>query len=195
MKQYNAIDALLDYSDTSRDFSREVSCFALPEKGIISVTTNNSAGGVEFDWFSIKDKIWKANGIEPEVAYMLHTHPPGYNRMSGIDKNMVHGWCLALGIPIWFLVITEEEIAYYICSINSEKKVDRDLVDISKHEDAYMELRVIAELMYGLSKAKTMNNDIMGSVFNQVQTSTISWNSIHEWNTTREWNQLTYMES
>lgn len=198
MKQYNVIDAMMDYADTSLRFSREVSCFAIPGEGIISTTTNDSQGGVEFDWFTIKDRIWKlkSQGIDPREAYMLHTHPMGYNRMSGIDRNMVHGWCTALGIPIWFLVLTEEEIAFYICSLNKEtKKVERDLVDLSKHEDVCIDLRIIAEVMYGLSKSPTLNDKDLIRVFDTVKESTLMFSLIHDWNTKREWNQITYMES
>ena len=137
MKQYNVIDAMLAYADASLGFSREVSCFATPTHGIISTTSNNSAGSVEFDFFAIKDKIWelKDKGEWPEVLYMLHTHPMGLNRMSGVGiDNMVQGWCMAFGIPIWFLVLTEDQIATYICSINKDtKKVERDLIDLSSN--------------------------------------------------------------
>jgi len=189
---------MLAYADDSLGFSRELSCFAVPSYGIISTTSNNSAGSVEFDWFTIKDKIWelKAKGESPEVAYMLHTHPMGFNRMSGTDHNMVQGWCLALGIPIWFLVITEEQIATYICSINKEtKKVERDLVDLSNHEDACIDLRMMAEIMYGVSKSQVFDNEILNRVFDEVKASGLGFNYIHEWNTTREWNQITYTES
>ena len=197
MKQYSVIDAMFAYADTSLGFSREVSCFAIPSHGIISATSNNSAGSVEFDWFTIKDKIWelKAKNESPEVAYMLHTHPMGFNRMSGTDHNMVQGWCIALGIPIWFLVITEEEIATYICSINQDtKKVERDLVDLSSHEDACIDLSLMAEIMYGLSKFHGFTDEMLNRVFEEVKNSSLGFDYIHEWNTTRQWNQITYME-
>lgn len=197
MKQYNVIDALLDYSDASLGYSREVSCFAVPNHGIISTTSNDSAGSVEFDWFTIKDKIWelKKNGNDPEVVYMLHTHPPGLNRMSSTDRNMVYGWAMALGIPIWFLVVTEDEIATYLCSLNQEtKQVERDLLDLSSHEDACIDLRMMSEIMYGLSKAKNFSNEILNKIFEDVKSSALGFNYIHEWNTTRQWNQITYME-
>jgi hypothetical protein len=198
MKKYNVIDAMIAYADTSLDFSREVSCFSIPSYGIVSATSNNSAGSVEFDWFTVKDQIWKlkAEGNDPKEVYMLHTHPMGYNRMSSIDRNMVHGWCLALGIPIWFLVITEEEIATYLCSLDQEtKKVERDLIDLSKHEDACIDLRVMCEIMYGLSKSHAFNDAMLQDVFNQVKESKLDFEYISEWNKTRQWNQITYMES
>lgn len=202
MKQYNVIDALLSYADTSLDFSREVSCFALPSCGIISVTSNDSMGSVEFDWFTIKNKIWKLknDGNAPEIAYMLHTHPPSFNRMSSIDRNMVYGWCMALGIPIWFLVLTENEIATYLCSLNQEtKKVERDLVDLSCHEDVCIDLRMITEIMYGLSKAPHRSNfgsfnEIFNRIFEEINSSRLGFNYIHEWNVARSWNQIAYME-
>ena len=195
MKKYDVIDAMLDYNDTSLGFSREVSCFAVPDCGIISATSNNSKSGVEFDWFTIKDKIWelKRNGETPEVAYMLHTHPMGLNRMSTIDFNMVHGWCIALGIPIWFLVLTEEEIASYICSLDQEtKEVKRDFVDLSMYEDACIDLKIVAEVMYGLSKSGTFDQEAFDRTFESIKASELSFEYIHEWNATKEWNQITY---
>lgn len=200
--KYNAIDSQLDYLDTSLSFEREVSCFALPEVGVISTTTNHSSGGVEFDWFTIKDKIWslKSNSLEngyvPNIAYMIHTHPMGFNRMSSIDRNMVYGWCMALGMQIWFLVVTEEELATYICMLNKEtKKVERDLVDLSNHADLSVDLRVLVSAMYGMSKSKSLSNEDLQNVFKEIENSTLNWESIHDWNIARPWNQVTYMES
>lgn len=197
MKQYNVIDAMIDYADTSLGFSREVSCFAVPSYGIISTTSNDSYGSVEFDWFTIKDKIWELKKdpiLSPDVAYMLHTHPMGCNRMSSTDRNMVYGWCIALGIPIWFLVLTEEEIVSYICSLNQDtKKVERDLVDVSYHEDVCIDLRVITEVMYGLSKSKLFTQEILSRIFDKdVKESCLGFDYIHEWNSSREWNQVVY---
>lgn len=200
MKQYNVIDALLNYEDGSLDFSREVSCFALPYLGIISSTSNNSAGSVEFDWFTIKDKIWEVKKRENgdsliNVAYMLHTHPPLLNRMSSIDRNMVHGWCTALGIPIWFLVITQDEVVTYICALNQDtKKVERDLVDLSLHEDVCSDLKLISKVMYGLSKSGEFNSEIFDRVMNSVKDSGLSFDKIHEWDMFRPWNQIVYTE-
>jgi len=197
MKQYNIIDAMIDYDDTSLVFSREVSCFAILDEDVISATTNNSSSGVEFDWFSIKDKIWdlKSKNMEPSVAYMLHTHPMGYNRMSTIDMNMVYGWCMALGVPIWFLVLTEEEVAFYICSLNQEtKKIERDLVNLSKHEDLCCDLRTITNIIYGLSKTHNLTSEELKRVFATIKESSLSFDIIHEWNLNRKWNQIAYME-
>ena len=195
MKKYNVLDAMLDYDDTSLLFNREVSCFAVPSHGIISTTTNNSASGVEFDWFFIKDKIWelKAKGEAPTEAYMLHTHPMGHNRMSTTDMNMVYGWCIALGIPIWFLVLTEEEVATYICKLDREtKKVERDLVDLSVYENLCPDLELISVIMYGLSKTRNTSQEAFNRVFKSVKESGLGFDYIHEWNATREWNQITY---
>lgn len=196
---YNALDAMVDYADASLGFSREVSCFALPLANkalneVISITSNDSAGSVEFDWFTIKDAVWNLRKTnEVKAAYMLHTHPMGFNRMSTIDRNMVHGWCIALGIPIWFLVVTEEEIATYLCSLNQEtKKVEKDLLDLSKHEDACIDLRIVSELMYGLSKCPTSNftYNSLNKVLDTINESGIRFEYIHSWNETRKWNQI-----
>lgn len=194
---YNAIDAQLDYLDSNRQFRREVSCFALPEYGIISATTNHSAGSVEFDWFAIKDHIWSLKE-RPNIAYMLHTHPMGMNRMSSTDRNMVQGWCLALWIPIWFLVVTEEEIAYYLCSVNKDKKVDIDLLDLSVYntKETSVELEVVARTMYGISKAQNdLSKESFDGIFSMLKEADLSWNGLHEWNEHRKWNQVSYNES
>ena len=193
LTKYNAIDSQLDYLDTSLRFSREVSCFVLPEQGIISTTTNHSSGSVDFDWFTIHDKIWalKTENKAPECVYMLHTHPMGYNQMSSTDRNMVYGWVAALWIPIWFLIVTEEEVATYICAPTIEKKIERDLLDLSKHEDLCVELQALAHTMYGLSKAVNLSDEELNGVFNQVQEADLSWANLHEWNRTRAWNQVT----
>lgn len=194
---YNAIDAQLDYLDANRNFEREVSCFALPESGIVSATTNQSAGSVELDWFTIKDYIW-ALKERPKVAYMLHTHPMGYNKMSPTDRNMIQGWCLALWIPIWFLVITEEEIAYYLCSVNKDKKVDIDLVDLSVYntKEISVELEIVARTMYGISKSeRDLTKEEFDGVFAMLKEANLSWKGLHEWNETRKWNQISYQES
>ena len=191
--KYNAIDAQLDYLDSNRNFQREVSCFALPETGIISATTNDSSGYVDFDWFTIKDYIW-ALKERPKVAYMLHTHPMGMNRMSSIDRNMVQGWCMALWIPIWFLVITEEEITYYLCSMK-DKKVDIDLLDLSVYntKEVSVELEIMARTMYGISKSeKNLTKEEFDGIFAMLKEADLNWAGLHEWNETRKWNQVVY---
>ena len=191
---YNSIDAQLDYLDTSLDFHREISCFAFPNVGIVSHTTNGSTGEVEFDWFSIKDRFFdlKNKNQTPQAAYMLHTHPMGYNRMSSTDRNMVYGWCLALWIPIYFMVLTEEEAVTYICSVNEKKKVERDLLDVSRHDDLCVELEVLVKTLYGLSKSK--DEDFTQTGFDKVMTdlkeANMDWMALHDWNTTRKWNQV-----
>lgn len=97
-------------------FQREVAAFWTQETGVIGITTSNSAGHVEFDWFKIWPTI-KACVPRPKLAVMLHTHPPGVTAMSATDRNMVYGWCLALGIPVRFIVICEELCHDYLCHL------------------------------------------------------------------------------
>ena len=158
----NLVDIQLKYMDFSLPFNREVSCFIVPKSGIVSATTNNSSGSVKFDWFTIKEAIWelKEKNQCPEMVYMLHTHPKGFNRMSSIDKNMVYGWCMALAIPITFIVITEEEITTYFCKLNREtKRVEQEIVEPWNGCDDCPELQVIAALMYGISKIDDSFNE------------------------------------
>ena len=103
---YNAINALIDFSkNISNDdlFKREVSCFATSEDGVISITSNNSSGAVEFDFFTIWE-YFKNN--KPKNICMIHSHPDGMDFMSSMDENMVHGWVLALGVEILFMITT-----------------------------------------------------------------------------------------
>lgn len=191
---YNAIDALIDYEDASLHFAREVSCFATIEHGIISSTTSNSSGSVEFDFFSIWETL-KKSAVRGRVAYMIHSHPPKFNRMSTIDYNMVYGWCMAIGIPIWFLVITPDEVTSYLCGLNRETKtVDNTLVDISNHYNLITDLRIIANVIYGMSKADRIEQEDINKVVEYIENSKLDWRKIHDWNLNRQWNQITYTE-
>ena len=189
---YNAIDAQLDYIDTAMRFRREVACCILPEQGIISTTTDHNAGHVDFDWFEVKDRIWKLKeaGQAPDCVYMFHTHPMGYNKMSEEDITTAQAWAMALWIPIWFLVVTEEEVATYICTHNEQKKIERDLLDISKHDTLSVEMQVLVRTMYGMSKAVTIENGEVAEIFKQVQEADCNWHNMHEFHRTREWNQI-----
>jgi hypothetical protein len=156
----------------------------LPEQGIISATTNQSLGAVEFDWFVIKDAIWKLRekNIYPQSAYMLHTHPMGFNLMSSIDKNMVYGWVAALWMPIFFSVITNDIVTTYLCYPTQNKKIEINLIGIKPYEKLLIELHVIARTMYGISKAPHITDEEMQGIINQIKESNLSWVSLHEWN-------------
>lgn len=176
----NAIDAIMNCEDASLSYMREVSCFILPIHGIISSTTNDSSGSVEFDWFTIKDKIWqlKEQGGCPEYVCMIHSHPPYLNRMSGIDKNMVYGWCMALNIPILFIVLTEDDFVPYRCELKNKKvSIER----LSMSED-YMfnnaDARMIWKIMYGASKAKSLTQDELNWMEADVNNSQIDFKKI-----------------
>ena len=178
MKKYNAIDALLDYEDTSLSYTREVSCFAVPDHGILSMTTNNSAGAVEFDFFTIWEFL-KKQEKKVEEAFMLHSHPPSMNQMSGIDRNMVYGWCLALGIPIWFLVITQDQIVVYFCELDKElKQVTRDYRGLYNHWDLAGDFGYLSDVMYGLSMSNRIQSEDLNTVMTNLNESDIKWDLV-----------------
>jgi proteasome lid subunit RPN8/RPN11 len=176
----NAIDAIMNDVDASLSYKREVSCFIIPEHGIISSTTNNSSASVEFDWFTVKDRIWKLkeNGQCPNYICMIHTHPPYLNRMSGIDRNMVYGWCMALDIPILFIVLTEDDFVAYRCELRN-KKVKIEIISLS--EDYMFNMRdaiMVWEIMYGLSKSEFLTNEDLDSVTTEINSSKIDFKKI-----------------
>lgn len=175
----NIIDAQLNYWKTDRrSFQREISCFIVPELGIVSATTNDSAGSVEFDWFTIKDAIWdlKEKDRCPEFVYMLHTHPPYLNKMSSIDKNMVYGWCLGLNIPICFLVLTDDEVTLYYCGLDEEtKKVKISFMGRQLFENIDINMDLLSQVMYGLSKEDNLNMEDFDKVFEQLKESKLDF--------------------
>ena len=162
----NVLTALMAYKDNSLSFNREISCFIVPNKGIISMSTNNNAGGVEFDFFKIWEQI-KAMDKKPEYVYMLHSHPPYLNKMSSIDENMVQGWATALGIPIYFVVVTPSNLTAYQCKLEKTlgiKHVTKHFyVDIDLEEErsclAYNEMCIISKILYGFSKLEPLPTD------------------------------------
>ena len=181
--KYNVIDAQLDYEDTSLHFTREVSCFATIENKIISSTTSQSGGAVEFDFFSIWEFL-KAQPKMPEQVFMIHSHPEGFNRMSSIDRNMVYGWCLALYVPIWFLVLTEKEVTTYYCYVDkTTKKVVRNIVDVSEYcGNSDINLDFMARIIYGMSKAVEISQEDISSVVSTINDSKLDWQQIQVWN-------------
>jgi len=95
-------------------FQREVAAFWTPETGRIWLGSDDSTGSVNFDW----DAIWpvvRDSKPRPTMAFMFHTHPHGVERMSSTDRNMLFGWSLALGMPVWFTVYCNGEYCDYLC--------------------------------------------------------------------------------
>ena len=138
------------------EFKREVSCFAVPKYGILSITSDNTLGGVEFDFFSIWQQL-KEIGLENiPYVYMIHSHPPGCPKMSSIDFNMVHGWCQGLAIPICFIIVHETGHTFYLCQKNG-KKSDRDIITVDLDDG----LKQIMQATYYLSMLDGLNVDVL----------------------------------
>lgn len=112
-KQYDVRRALHEWID-GKSFKREVSCFVAEGIGVIAISTQDCAGHVEFDFFSIWEAL-KAAPRMPKKAWMYHTHPPSCNQMSSEDANSIKGWVTALGIPIEMVVLPSVEIVRYLC--------------------------------------------------------------------------------
>ena len=177
----NVLTALMAYNDNSLSFTREISCFIVPNKGIISMSTNNNAGGVEFDFFSIWEQI-KQMDKRPECVYMLHSHPPYLNKMSSTDENMVQGWATALGIPIYFVVITPSNLTAYRCEMEIFDKIsfnklfsNKFFIDIDLLDEraclAYPEMCAISKIIYGFSKLEQLKTDNFDKVAEYINES------------------------
>jgi len=108
------------------NFKREVSCFLIPNNKVLSVTTNNSGGYVEFDFFSIWSQLKQ---IEHDDVCMIHTHPSGFPVMSSTDKNMVHGWAQAIGKPIYFIILSDNNVTCYYY-YKEDKIIKSKLIEI-----------------------------------------------------------------
>jgi len=114
-------------------FKRETSCFFVPEKEVLSVTTNDSAGMVEFDFFT----IWQGlKRVEHSTVCMVHSHPSGFPHMSGTDWNMVYGWVQAIGKPILFVIVTDVNFTCYYCERDpaNKNKVNRTIVNFNTNK-------------------------------------------------------------
>ena len=170
---YNAINALIDfYKNISNDnvFKREVSCFATSEDGVISITSNNSSGAVEFDFFTIWE-YFKKN--RPKNICMIHSHPDEMDFMSSIDENMVHGWVLALGVEILFMITTNNGIVGYMC-----KKVNNKIEIYPIDNVTYSrELELLSSIVYGMSSSKELSKESIDNVTKNLVESGInpSW--------------------
>ena len=118
----STLKAIADFFNPKRHYRREVACFLDGEMNVLSLSSSNCGVEVEFDWFSIWDKI-KSLKKYPSQVFMIHSHPPGFNRMSHTDRNMVNGWVAALGIPIWYVIFVDGEYCHYLC-----QRIDKKLV-------------------------------------------------------------------
>ena len=110
----SAFKSIADYFSPVSEFRREVACFLDGEMNIVSLSSENCCVQVSFDW----EKIWsciKPMNPRPHQVFMIHSHPPGCNGMSSTDRNMVHGWVSALGIPIWYIILVNGEYIHYLC--------------------------------------------------------------------------------
>jgi proteasome lid subunit RPN8/RPN11 len=143
-------------------FKREVSCFLVPGQRVISVTTNNSGGMVEFDFFT----IWEAlKTMDYKTVCMIHTHPSGFPVMSGTDWNMVYGWVQAIGKPILFVIITDSEITCYLCfrSPDNKNKVNRDIIKFKSNE-SFDSLCNVIYFLSSSDKVSEFTDDYMEEV-------------------------------
>jgi len=157
---YNAVNAIVDFCNDNLNFQREVSCFVTQEDGVISITSNNSAGAVEFDFFTIWE-YFKKN--KPKEVCMIHTHPNGIDCMSSTDRNMVHGWVLALGIPILFVIRTNKYRTEYLCE-KKDGKVIINEINAKYSPQSYFLINTI----YGMSKSNELSQEAIDNVTNNI---------------------------
>ena len=143
-------ESLRTYFDTSSEYRREVACFWTKETGILSMTTNNSAGVVEFNWFEVWCGI-KPLYPRPECSVMMHSHPPGCDNMSGIDYNMVYGWVTALGMPIYYVIVLPTHYHGYICSKPSKDQMEIEDLGLIPHGEASASHQLVCYVLQGLS--------------------------------------------
>lgn len=119
----------------TKPFKREVSCFLVPRQKVLSFTTDNVGGAVEFDFPCIWEQLKK---MEYRHVCMIHSHPDGCYEMSDIDRNMVYGWVLALGVPIYFCILCDSNVTCYRCELHKEgsekPKVIRRIVPFQSNQ-------------------------------------------------------------
>ncbi len=160
------IDSILAYHDEDLTFQREVCMLYSRKTGVIDVSTTNTAGSVGFNFDKAHERIVQ-QGMKPDVLYMIHTHPHGFYRMSSIDKNMVHSWVIAFGVPIMFLIVCDDKIIYNLCFKDSRtKKIKQfELFCVSEKYNHIPACSLLVDLMYGMSK---MENDLSEGFTNTV---------------------------
>ena len=134
-------------------YQREVSCFLVPDYGIMSITTNNQSRAVEFDFFSIWEKLKKIDQNNYKFVWMLHSHPPAMDVMSSQDANMVYGWVQAIGKPILFSIITEHKVTNYLCKRDQDNKskISREIIEVNMNSDCHSYLSLLKKVLYQLS--------------------------------------------
>ena len=124
-------------------FRREVSAFFVPGQRILSLTSDNTPGGVAFDFFSIKEQLWK---MPYDNLCMVHTHG-SLPEMSGIDWNMVYGWCMGFGVPIIYVVVFGIPHGWgricYRCQQTSKKSIERTPIDWLESNGHYFMLEKV----------------------------------------------------
>ena len=150
MPDYGISDALMDYLFRRRMFQREISCLGWPGAGIVSLTSDGVTGEVNFDFVTAWVRFMKER---PKSVVMIHTHPPGMDEMSPTDWNMVHGWRIGFGVPVWYIVVTNGVSRYYLCTGDKKGTNRQDMGLMSfpndSHEACYLYI-----VLYGLSMAK-----------------------------------------
>ncbi len=143
-------------------FQRETSCFYTPEHNFLSLTSDDSPGSVDFNWEKIWGKIQDSN-IKPSCAYMVHSHPPCCYEMSPTDKNMVQGWRMALGCPIFFSVLSANKnkydpiqtTAYLVDRVNNKMEIKKE--HISFNNCLNINHIIITNLVMAISYVKNLS--------------------------------------
>lgn len=108
----------------NRVFKREVACLGFSGTDFVSITTNNTPGAVEFDFFRAWE-YYKANKGQIKDVVMIHTHPPGFDSMSSTDVNMLDGWLKTFkGLDI-FYCIQQPEFTNIFTNGNNVDSINR----------------------------------------------------------------------
>ena len=141
-------------------FKREVSAFFVPQQRVLSLSSDNSVGGVAFDFFSIKEQLKEMESYES--LCMVHTHDT-LPQMSGIDWNMVYGWVTAFGVPIVYIIIYNgihgRERVSYLCQrpFPKSRGIDRTIVSV----DCNGHYQMLEKMVWDLSTHPEETDDVM----------------------------------
>jgi hypothetical protein len=163
----------------SHIYQRETSCFYTPEHQFLSLSSDDSPGSVDFNWEKIWDKI-RGSNIKPSCAYMVHSHPPCCYKMSSIDGNMVQGWRMALGCPIWFIVLSANKnkydpinsTVYYVDRIN--KKIDiKEKNPITYSIFLNVDYIIVSHLIMAISYIKNLSQEALDLVMHDLNATNI----------------------